>query len=273
MTPEAHSKTSEALWASILKDAKRAAFLTDEPLRRFVHVDAPPCPVCHRITQCPACYSCGGDGFERIGEVERAYPSSREACAFFAREADQLVLVENAARAIAGVLDSRADGAPTDRIRWKTETERPYGATVLRPDDPALREQIGRLDASSVSLESIADGAITLIACGVPCACAEAEFPVRPPHATRSLGIDNSNRFAEVSIDICTDCGATWLEYFFEDHHNNGSRYRGLIGSALAREVTANTAADLIESLPWYWLGGLYYFGKTHRSSGAISSR
>jgi hypothetical protein len=262
------AKSVDTAWTTLFENDLLPTSWHDAPLRRFIHVDAPSCKVCRRITQSPPCRACVG-GFERIGEVDRAYPASREACAFFAGNAERLVVVEDAARELASELMSPSDSS-TAPIRWKVARERPYGAVALRSRDPVLRDHADSLDRAAVSIESVTPGGITLIAYGVPCACGEADWQLRPEQASRPLGIDDSYRFAEISVDTCAECGATWLEYFFEDHHDDSSRYRGLVSGSLAREVTANTATALIEELPWYWVGGSYFFGKTHRSSRRI---
>jgi hypothetical protein len=244
------AESVEAAWTALFENDLLPASWHDAALRRFVHVDA---------------------GFERIGEADRAHPASREACTFFACNAESLALVEDAARALASGPMSPGDRSMAP-IRWKVIRERPHGAVALGSNDPASRDHADALDRASVYIESITPEGITLVAYGVPCACSDADYRLRPQHASRHLGMDDSNRFADVSVETCMECGATWLEYFWEDHHDNGTRYRGLVASGVAREATANTAAALIEKLPWYWLGGTYFDGQTHRSSGPIRS-
>lgn len=236
-----------------MEEQRLAADWSASPLRRFVHFEARPCRACGGVSQLPPCRRCSGSRFESVEEVERGYPASAEACAFFAREAGRLTVAEDAARELAG--------AATHRLRWKTAAEEPFGTA------PA-RWRSALLDEASVAVESVTEDALTLTALGVPCPCHQAEWQGRPAHVTRHLGTDGAQ--AEVTVETCTCCGATWLEYFFEDHYDNGSRCRGLVSAALTREVTAQSAAALLGELPWYWLGGTYYFGKTSRSSGAV---
>lgn len=224
---------------------------SDAALRRFVHFEVRPCEACHGITQTTRCARCGGNHFEPIAEVERAYPASPEACAFFAREAERFTVVEDAARELVG--------ASTQRLRWKTAFERPWGASSVPH---------AVLDDAQVYLGPLTADALTLVALGVPCACSEADWQRRPPHVSRWVGIDDAH--AEVSVDACGTCGATWLEYLYEDHYGNGSRYRGLLDASMAAQVTSATAAALLARLPWYWLGGSYFGGVTTRSSGAV---
>jgi hypothetical protein len=108
-------------------------------------------------------------------------------------------------------------------------------------------------------------------ASGVPCACGEGDWQKRPP-ATRRVGgcDDTSGRFAEVTVETCSACGAHWLDYFWEDHHDNGIRCRGLVAAEVAHQVTAANAADTLAALPWYWRSGTYHDGRIFRDSGSV---
>lgn len=239
--------------------ARMRASWRDSPLRSFVHIDARPCQVCNRITQNPPCAACR-DGFESVDEIDRPYPASLEAYAYFMREAEQLERIEETVRNIA----HRERGGAVYRIRWKTANEIAYGTPSFKS---ANHTQQDSFDNASVMIESIADDLITLIAFGVPCACNQSDWQLRPGYVRRWIGRDDHG---EVLYDICTSCGATWLKYLYVDHFGNGSTYRGLIAPNLARELKATAAVSLLEALPWYWVGGTYHFGKTYRGSGTI---
>lgn len=242
------SASLELIWRALVAEKKLPASWNDSPLRRFVHFEARACAACSGLTQVPPCPRCNGTRNELV-ESERSHPASLEACGFFAASAERLTVVEDAARELVA--------ASTQRLRWKTATEEPFGAQPLH-----------RFDEVSVVIESVTNDALTLVAYGIACRCHDAEWQGRPTHVTRWIGVDDHH--AEVTVSTCTGCGANWLEYFFEDHHDNGSRYRGLISTSVADQVTTQNAAEFIAQLPWYWLGGTYYFGKTSRSSGAV---
>jgi hypothetical protein len=99
-------------------------------------------------------------------------------------------------------------------------------------------------------------------------ACHCLDEPLRSLTAARWLGTDE--RYAEVSLMVCADCGRRWLRYFFEIEafSRSGRWYLGLIESD--RDPTAGEARALLESLPWYHYGGSYYDGRTGRASGPI---
>jgi len=88
-----------------------------------------------------------------------------------------------------------------------------------------------------------------------------------PPHhhtgfERRELGIDEGgSRYAEVSIDRCKRCGQEWLHYFYDQAHypRSGRWYRAPITPEQARQVTAQTALEVLASHPWHLYGGSYY--------------
>lgn len=101
------------------------------------------------------------------------------------------------------------------------------------------------------------------------CACLTPPFH----HAdfdSRHLGTDAANgRYAEVSIDTCRRCGRTWLLYLveYEAVPHSGRWYRGLVTPAVAAGVTPDSAARVLEGLPWRFRGGSF-FGATQREAG-----
>ncbi len=76
--------------------------------------------------------------------------------------------------------------------------------------------------------------------------------------------------YADVGLDTCLHCGAIWLSYRFEYEHlpASGRWYRGIVPEAIARLVTPESAADVLECLPW-WLYGGSYFGHAGRREEA----
>ncbi|MFT3712942.1 MAG: hypothetical protein QM817_35265 [Archangium sp.] len=237
------TKSLEETWRALVKETGWRA----SPLRRFVHFEKRPCLSCDR-TPDRSCVRCRGKRSE-LASLEREFPASHEACALFARSVDRFTVVEDAAR--------ERLGATTQRLLWKTAAEVPFGAETLH-----------RFDEASVLIEGATKTTLTLVALGVSCRCHEPDWQNRPVHATRWIGTDDHH--ADVTVDTCTSCGALWLEYFFEDHFDNGSRYRGLISATVADQLTPENAAGFIAQLPWYWLGGTYHFGKVSRSAGPV---
>jgi hypothetical protein len=218
----------EEHWRALLGDRDVAARWIDAPLRRFVHFTAAP---------------------KSVVERNGAHPASEAAAAYFAREAERLECIEDAAR------ERGAD--PGAMIRWRTSAERPHGATST----PLVDE---------IELERVAPHVITLVAIGVPCACDAASWRDWPASAKHSL---YGGRWDALSIETCLRCGACWLNAMFEDHYSNGSVYRGRIAAGVATAITAESAEHVLAALPWYWVGGSYHFGETSRSSGVIRWR
>ena len=79
-------------------------------------------------------------------------------------------------------------------------------------------------------------------------------------------------RYADVAVDRCRTCGRYWLsyEFEFESFSRSGRWYRGLITPEAARTVTPETAAAVLEGLPWYFAGGSWFGGRIHRRSGRL---
>ena len=101
------------------------------------------------------------------------------------------------------------------------------------------------------------------------CACFEGEWQKRPRFdIERVTGTDA--RYAEITIERCTLCHSRWLHYLVEEEgiSRSGRWFRGLISTDT--NVTAASAAQLLASLDWYWAGGSYFDGETHRRSGPL---
>jgi hypothetical protein len=87
------------------------------------------------------------------------------------------------------------------------------------------------------------------------------------------LGVDPTNcRFAEVSVETCKTCGATWLRYLIEQEAfpESGRWYRGLVTPEVVRSLTPEQAPVVLASLPWYFSGGSFFRTTGCRGSGPI---
>jgi hypothetical protein len=86
----------------------------------------------------------------------------------------------------------------------------------------------------------------------------------------RELGMDN--RFAEVSILVCPNCGQYWLRYFYEVEAFTGSArwYLGPISEEHASTLGAEDAKGVLEGLAWYYYGGSYFYGRNGKRAGPI---
>lgn len=84
--------------------------------------------------------------------------------------------------------------------------------------------------------------------------------------------IGNDGRNAEVSVEICNLCGRRWLRYFYENESfsRSGRWYRGMISDGESLRMTANEAAEYLEKLDWYFLGGSYFDSSGKISKGKI---
>lgn len=92
--------------------------------------------------------------------------------------------------------------------------------------------------------------------------------------ARQYLGVDlTEGRFADVTVERCSQCGQLWLHYQFEFEAftASGRWYRGLISAAQAATLTAENAAGVLESLPSYTAGGSYFRGDVHQRSGPLA--
>ena len=81
------------------------------------------------------------------------------------------------------------------------------------------------------------------------------------------------DRYAEVSVHVCRDCGRYWLRYFYEQEAftASGRWYLGALTTGQLAALTANNAKSVLEGLDWYYYGGSFYFGKSGKTSGKIS--
>jgi len=99
----------------------------------------------------------------------------------------------------------------------------------------------------------------------VACTC----FAASPSHLVlvEELGMDE--RFGEVSLHRCADCGRKWLRYFYENEAftKSGRWYLGAISEEQAESLSLYNAKSMLEGLDWYFHGGSYYetqFGRAH---------
>ena len=84
------------------------------------------------------------------------------------------------------------------------------------------------------------------------------------------LGMDK--RYGEISVVRCPKCDRNWLSYRYEleSFTRSGRWFLGPISKPVAERVTAETARDVFESLPWYFAGGSY-FGSISKVSGPLA--
>jgi hypothetical protein len=79
---------------------------------------------------------------------------------------------------------------------------------------------------------------------------------------TTDLGMDETdNRYGDVELHVCRQCGAHWLRYFveYEAFSRSGRWYYGLLPNVLALPLTAENAVPILNRLPWYLYGGSYF--------------
>ena len=102
----------------------------------------------------------------------------------------------------------------------------------------------------------------------VLCGCFTAPYNHLENH--KELGMDD--KYAVVSLLICSVCGQVWLRYFYEIEAftASGRWYLGAIQAEQAALMTLENAKVALESLAWYFYGGSYYGGQSGRSSGQI---
>jgi hypothetical protein len=90
------------------------------------------------------------------------------------------------------------------------------------------------------------------------------------------VGVDTaSGYFGEVRIERCRKCGREWLKYLYEQEAftKSGRWYRGLLAPGQAREVTADTALDVLAGLPWHFYGGSFYDSTGQRCDEPLDPR
>ena len=103
------------------------------------------------------------------------------------------------------------------------------------------------------------------------CVCEEPAAPLTL-FESRYVGCDDTNgRFADVTVERCTACGHLWLQYRVEhEAFGRSARWaRGRITPEDAAGVTAEMAAQHIDTLDWYIRGGSY-FGVASRATGPM---
>lgn len=101
----------------------------------------------------------------------------------------------------------------------------------------------------------------------------ECSCPDAPPSnwaTAQELGMDD--RFAEVSIVSCAECGQLWVRYFYENEAftSSGQWYLGAVSDSQRRKVTAQNARSMLAALERYFCGGSYYDGRVSAASGEI---
>lgn len=134
--------------------------------------------------------------------------------------------------------------------------------------EPRCAQQLAR---SHLDAADLFRGTRMIQSVSEPCECFSGDFRERPRAVKRHLQ-GHDDHYADVTVETCTRCGAAWLDYHVEyEHRTAGGHWaRGHIDSDTAQRVTAQTASAILEALPWYWVGGSYYSGHVHRSSGPI---
>lgn len=102
------------------------------------------------------------------------------------------------------------------------------------------------------------------------CPCIEADSHRQQLVQKKYLGMDD--KFGEISIEQCEDCGRYWLHYFYENEgiSRSGRFYCGIIPAEIVESVSPSNAIGILESLDWYFCGGSYYDGKIYKTSGQI---
>jgi hypothetical protein len=100
------------------------------------------------------------------------------------------------------------------------------------------------------------------------CACFAGQFDQLI--LAKDLGLDSW--FAEVSVQVCANCGQHWLRYFYESEAftRSGRWYLGAITQELLTAISVEHSKGTLEGLQWYFYGGSYYEGRRGRTSGEI---
>jgi hypothetical protein len=89
-----------------------------------------------------------------------------------------------------------------------------------------------------------------------------------------SVGVDETNgRYADVTLERCLSCGRVWLRYFveYEGISRSGRWARGEINERQAKEVTPDTALDILEGLASYVRGGSRFNGVVSTHQGKMA--
>lgn len=83
---------------------------------------------------------------------------------------------------------------------------------------------------------------------------------------------ETNNRFGEVSIETCKECGNKWLHYFveYEAFSKSGRWYRGVITDEVSKSVTPQNSVAILEGLDWWVRGGSYFNGIIRKGRGHL---
>lgn len=81
-------------------------------------------------------------------------------------------------------------------------------------------------------------------------------------------------RYAEVSVMVCPDCGQHWLRVQYEEEAftSSGRWYMGAITAQQAQGLAAKDAAKILEKLSWYYSGGSYFKGSVTVVQSVVES-
>ncbi|QYK54307.1 MAG: hypothetical protein KF824_05265 [Fimbriimonadaceae bacterium] len=101
-----------------------------------------------------------------------------------------------------------------------------------------------------------------------PCSCLEQHQSSLMVES--HLGMDKSS--GEVSVLKCPQCGQLWLRYFYENEAvtASGRWYECPISAYEKKMVTVDSAVDLMNSKPWFYVGGSYFDGLISKSKPPI---
>ena len=105
------------------------------------------------------------------------------------------------------------------------------------------------------------------------CQCLDPQCGVEAFHET-DMGVDSTaGRFSNVSLFDCRSCGSRWLYWSVADEvFSRPSRwYRGPISVTQSRSVIAESAAEILASMSWYFYGGADLDSNGMVGAGAIS--
>ena len=115
-----------------------------------------------------------------------------------------------------------------------------------------------------VDLANRFDAAMAAKVCGCP-----EEMPDRLIEDT-ALGMDE--RYGEVTLLNCGECGQVWLRYFYENEafSRSGRWFMGPLNREQLEIVKAANALGILAGLDGYFYGGSYFDGKIGVASGTI---
>lgn len=80
-------------------------------------------------------------------------------------------------------------------------------------------------------------------------------------------------RFADVSVSTCKNCGQHWLRYFYENEAftRSGRWYLGAVTAEEVARLTTENAKSILETLESYYCGGSYFDGSISKTAGEIN--